>query len=120
MPDLNLRHPDALTAALEVSLRAWAVRRGGKEEDVEEMVRGAGNIAKVIASDLAERVKPKQIKKGVLLDFSSWMLAMQICDLLLDEGSDDSLYYAARASDDPLRVMADQIAAETFAAWPKG
>jgi len=118
MPVLNLRQPDDLAAALKVSLKAWAVRRRGSEEEIAEMTQAAGEIAQAIASDLADRVKPEQIVDGVLQDLSQTMLAMEICDLLLVESLDESFFYMTRAADDPLRVMSEQIATETLAAWP--
>ena len=81
-------------------------------------MNSAPEIARLIANDLAERVQSSYIKDDVLDDLTPFMLAMQICDLLLVEALDASAYYFMRPEDDPLRLMADQIAAETLAAWP--
>ena len=119
MTALDLRQPASLAAALEVSLRAWAIRRGGSQAEVAEVVRGATEVAKAIAADLAERVRPGQVRNGVLQDLSSPMLAMEICDQLLVKAYGESRCYIARGANDRLRVMADRIASETMAAWPR-
>ena len=122
--DLDLDHPEIIAPALDAALRAWAVRRGGRVGDLPPET--GAEVAAAVCEDLTGRVKPEGIRdsgpgrRGVLADLSPWLLAMEVCDLVLVDAYGGSAYYFVRPEDDPVRAEADKIAADAFAILAAG
>ena len=118
--ELDLDRPEAIAPALDAALRAWAVRRGGSADDLPPET--GSEVARLVCEGFAGHVKPEGIKDagpgrfGVLMDFAPWMLAMEVCDLVLVDAYGASAYYFGRPGGDPLKAEADRIAADVFAA----
>jgi hypothetical protein len=120
MPELDLLDPSALAAAITSPLLGWASARGASSSEMEDVSGSCGDIASAIAADLASRLRPEFVRGGRFTDLTAPVLAMEICDLLLVDAYGEYRYYAMLPADNRVRRMADQIAADTIAAWPAG